>query len=124
MTHAHLADLLGVQAAEPYRVQAYRHAAQSVRDATAEVASVALDEPAEVIECLRADTGPVANIGDCSDPSQEFTEPTYDPVLRQVTYRLPIGQRLSENRSVLSRRCGLSGLDQPIETNPRDFVGF
>lgn len=47
-----VADLLGVQAAESYRVQAYRHAAQSVRDATAEVASVALDEPAEAIERL------------------------------------------------------------------------
>ena len=47
-----VADLLSVQAAEAYRVRAYRHAARSVRDAPTQVAELALNESTEALERL------------------------------------------------------------------------
>ena len=47
-----VADLLEVQDANPFRIRAYRHAAQTVRDSTFSVAQLALDEPSEAVEDL------------------------------------------------------------------------
>jgi len=44
--------------------------------------------------CLHPTTAKVDSIEDCSSPYQPFTEPEYNPVLRQVVYRLPEGNRL------------------------------
>jgi hypothetical protein len=43
--------------------------------------------------CVRSATTPVASLEGCID--HVFLEPTYDPVRRAATYRLPAGQRLS-----------------------------
>jgi hypothetical protein len=45
--------------------------------------------------CLRPSTEEVATFEGCIDPLQEFTEPEYNPVRRQVTFRLPPGARLA-----------------------------
>lgn len=45
-------DLLDVQGADSYRVRAYHHAAQSVRDSVQSIAEVALDGPAGALERL------------------------------------------------------------------------
>jgi hypothetical protein len=70
--------------------------------------------------CLRADTTEVADINECGEPGQEFTEPSYDPVSRQVTYRLPPGQRLSPDtvyrltvfRQADVRQAGMFAFDE------------
>lgn len=38
--------------------------------------------------CLRPRVDAVATSADCNEPSQSFTEPEYDPVLREVRYRV------------------------------------
>jgi DNA uptake protein ComE-like DNA-binding protein len=47
-----VADLLDVQGANRYRVRAYRHAAQSVRDSASPVAELAVTEPPSTLERL------------------------------------------------------------------------
>ncbi len=44
--------------------------------------------------CLLPKDQPVAKIGDCGGPGQPFTAPEYNPVQREVIYRLPAGARL------------------------------
>jgi hypothetical protein len=45
--------------------------------------------------CLRPSTEPVTKFEDCAEPAQPFTEPAYNPALREVVYRLDLGQRLA-----------------------------
>lgn len=49
-----VADLLEVQAANPFRVRAYRHAAQTVRESIVSVAELAVQEPADALHDLPA----------------------------------------------------------------------
>jgi len=53
-------------------------------------------QPVQVIRqaiCVRPTLQPVPNIGACQAPFQTFTEPGYDPVRRQVVFRLNEGRR-------------------------------
>jgi len=45
--------------------------------------------------CLHPTSTTITSIADCTDPSQRFAEPAYDPTDRSVTYRLPAGDRLA-----------------------------
>ncbi|MCA9623465.1 MAG: hypothetical protein KC731_30800 [Myxococcales bacterium] len=45
--------------------------------------------------CLHPATSEVASIQDCAEPFQPFQSPQYSPVDRNVTFRLPPGQRLA-----------------------------
>ncbi|UQA58237.1 hypothetical protein [Polyangium aurulentum] len=56
--------------------------------------------------CLQASADPVATLNDCTQGV--FLEPSYDPVRRQVTYRVPAGEAL-----VADARYWLTVLSSP-----------
>ncbi len=80
--------------------------------------------PIQVIRqavCVRPSLESVPNLGACQAPFQTFTEPAYDPVHRQVTFRLSEGRRHLPNTAY--RLTVFDPEDDDGETGFRAFDG-